>query len=153
MMLLMVENKTGYILPVPMVEHPLKDPQSILQSFANTCREQGLCPKEIRCKDERTYALLKDFCGKTGITAGIYSGRMKALQEAEDSLSEHFNAGNDTSDILNEMVQTISDILNLSDEDLRRMPDPLLSEIKSLVAREVLPKDINDMLKQKLKRL
>lgn len=42
-------------------------------------------PKEIRCRDERTYALLKDFCEKTGIRIGIYKGELPALDEAEES--------------------------------------------------------------------
>lgn len=153
MMLLMVESKTGYILPTPMVEHPMEDPHAILQSYANTCREHGLYPKEIRCRDERTYALLKDFCDKTGVKTEVYSGRMSALQEAEDSLLEHFGGGNDEPNILDDMLQTITDILNLSDEELRSMPSPLLSEFKSLISMGVLPEDINHLLEEKLKRL
>ena len=34
-----------------------------------------------------------------------------------------------------------------------RMPKPLLNELKTLIAQNVLPKEINDILKTKLKRL
>ena len=34
-----------------------------------------------------------------------------------------------------------------------RMPKPLLNELKTMIAQNVLPKEINDILKTKLKRL
>ena len=46
-------------------------------------------PKEIRCRDERTYALLKDFCEKTDVKVSIYKRRMRALDEAEAALIDY----------------------------------------------------------------
>ena len=48
-------------------------------------------------------------------------------------------------------------VLNASVKDYEKrkgsMPKPLLNELKTLIAQNVLPKEINDILKTKLKRI
>ena len=48
MLLLVVESKSGYMLPVPLVDHAEKNPQEVLQAFANAWKSQGSYPKESR---------------------------------------------------------------------------------------------------------
>ena len=83
LLLLVVESKSYYLLPIPMVMHAEKNPQDMLQSFADSWKKQNMYPKEIRCRDERTYALLKDFCEKTNVKIKIYEDEMRALDDVE----------------------------------------------------------------------
>lgn len=41
MALIVVESKSGYLLPVPLVDHAEKKPEEVLQAFANSWKRQG----------------------------------------------------------------------------------------------------------------
>lgn len=84
--LLIAESESHYLLPIPTEYFIDQDPQIILQGVVEGWKEEKLCPKKIRCRDERTFALLKDFCDKTGIKIIKYDGYMSSLQNAEENL-------------------------------------------------------------------
>lgn len=67
-------RQTGYLLPVTITKNAEKDHDLMLQSFAGAWKSIKVYPKEIRCRDERTYALLKDFSEKTNVKVSIYNG-------------------------------------------------------------------------------
>ena len=152
LLLLVVDSKSHYMLPVPMVEHADENPQEMLQEFANAWKMQKVYPKEIRCRDERTYALLEDFCEKTGVKISIYKREMPALDDAEDALLEQMtDLGGD--ELMDEMADAIDAILSMSREELRFLPKPLVEQLKMLAAHDVFPKEIAVELTKKLKGL
>ena len=80
MLLLAVENKSNYLLPVSFMDRWNGDPedefvQKLLSAFSESLVQNGSCPGEIRCRDERTYSILSDFCDKAGIKISIYEKR------------------------------------------------------------------------------
>ena len=89
-MLIVVESESGFMLPQPPVIGADYDPQVMLQEFANALKTMECRPKEIRCRDERTFALIGDFCRKAGIKCSVYEGEMAALDECEDAMLDHF---------------------------------------------------------------
>lgn len=121
LMLLVVESKSFCMLPVPIVDHAEKNPQKVLQEFANAWKNQGCYPKEIRCRDERTYALLKDFCEKTDVKISIYKKPLPALDDAEDALLDH-SMGGDDEEVVGKMEDVINAILSMSKAELKMMP-------------------------------
>lgn len=150
MLLLVVENKSGYMLPVPLVDHAEKRPQEVLQAYAKAWKSQGCYPKEVRCRDERTYALLKDFSEKTGVKVSIYKKEMAALDEAEYALLDH-SLGEDEDEIVDQMTEVIDAILSMDKNELKMMPKPLLEELKMMTQHDIFPKDIAEELARKLK--
>ena len=150
MLLLVVESKSGYVLPVPLVDHAEKRPQEVLQAFANAWKSQGCHPKEIRCRDERTYALLRDFCEKTDVKVSIYKKAMPALDEAEEALLDQSLDG-DEEEIVDQMTEVIDAILSMSKQELKMIPKPLLRELKMMMEHDIFPKDIAAELRAKLK--
>ncbi len=152
MMLMVVENRSGYILPVPMIGRVEKNPQAMLQAFADAWRTQKTYPKEIRCRDERTYALLKDFCEKTDVKISIYNREMLALDEAEEAILNHTFGENEEEDG-NQIEELVDLILSLSREDLKQIPKPILEQIQMMIADEIFPKDIAAKLTRKLKNI
>ena len=150
MLLLVVESKSGYMLPVPLVDHAEKKSQEVLRAFANAWKSQGSYPKEIRCRDERTYALLKDFCEKTDVKVSIYMKAMPALDEAEEALLDR-SLGSDEDEILDQMTEVIGAILSMSRQELKMIPKPLLKELRMMMEHDIFPKDIAAELRAKLK--
>lgn len=152
LLLLIVDSKSGYMLPVPMVKHAEESPQEVLQEFANAWKMQKAYPKEIRCRDERTYALLKDFCEKTGVKISIYKREMHALDDAEDALMEQLT-DSDEDGLMDDMADAIDAILSMSREELQFLPKPLVEQLKMLASHDVFPKEIAVELTKKLKGL
>ncbi len=150
LLLLIVESKSCYMLPVPMVNHADEKPQEMLQAFANAWKMQKVYPKEIRCRDERTYALLKDLCEKTGVKIGIYKREMAALDDAENALLEQM-VEVDEDELVDRMADAIDAILAMSSAELRLLPEPLVEQLKMLISHDVFPKDIAVELAKKLK--
>lgn len=152
LLLLIVESKSYYMLPVPLVEHADEKPQDMLQAFASAWVQQKIYPKEIRCRDERTYALLKDFCEKTGVKTSIYRREMPALNDAENKLLDH-TMGIDEEEMFEQMAEAVDAILSLSREELKHMPKPLLEQLKMMVSHDAFPRDIAVELEKKLRGL
>ena len=177
-MLIVVESESGFMLPQPPVIGADHDPQQMLQEFANALKEMEYRPKEIRCRDERTFALLGDFCRKAGIKCGVYDGEMAALDECEDSMLEHFAGfdGGDSGDEFGdefggpfadvpgeapwdasggtgdpEVDEVLMILLNMSTEELRMLPKPLIRQVRSVIAKGLLPEEIAARLGEKLK--
>ncbi|SCY13988.1 DUF7309 domain-containing protein [Butyrivibrio sp. INlla14] len=149
-LLLCAENKSGYMLPVPIVEYVERNPQQLVEEFAKAWKMQGICPKEVRCRDERTFAMIKDFCEKVGAKVRIYTKEMPALDDAEQALFDK-SLGRDPEEAIHQLEQVIDEILGMSDEELRLMPKPMMDELKLLIEHEIFPEEIAQELREKLK--
>lgn len=149
-LLLVVESKSFYMLPVPIVEHAEKNPQKVLQAYANAWKSQGCYPKEVRCRDERTYALLKDFSEKTDVKISIYKKAMPALDDAEDALLDH-SLGEDEDETLDMLEDAVDAILSMDKAELKMMPKQLLDELRLMISHNIFPRDIAEALEKKLK--
>ncbi|MBR1477766.1 MAG: hypothetical protein IJ608_07380 [Lachnospiraceae bacterium] len=150
LLLLVVESKSGYMLPVPMVSGPEIDQQELLQEYVKGWKMQGCYPKELRCRDERTYALLKDICEKTEVKVRIYEKEMPMLDEAEEALLED-TLGDDPEEAMNQFADIIDMILNMSKSELKMIPKPMIEELKMMMDHDIFPNDIATELKEKLK--
>ena len=151
MLLLAVENKSNYLLPVSFMDRWNGDPedefvQKLLSAFSESLVQNGSCPGEIRCRDERTYSILSDFCDKAGIKISIYEKRMACLDSAEDFLVEQYqeSRGSDS------MHEIISMIMNMSDAELKTLPAAAKGELMRIISTGGLPEDVSQALMQKL---
>ena len=154
--LLTVESKGNFLLPMSYMARDETTPGEVLQAFADALKTHKVHPKEIRCRDERTYALLKDFCEKADIKIGIHDGEMPALDDAEDGLWEYMSGGgrdDDDDDDDDGIGDLVGPIFAMSKEELRLMPKPLVTQIRLLIAQGAFPPDIAEKLKEKLKGL
>lgn len=148
LMLLIVGSRDGYMLPVPMIERADKNPQGLLTSFAEGWKKFRYGPKELRCRDERTFALLKDICEKSGIGIKLYEGAMHALDDAENALLERTEGADE-----DQVMDMVGSLLEISDEELRSMPQPLADQLWYMIENDMLPEDIAQELAEKLKRM
>lgn len=164
MMVMVVDSRSGYLLPVSIGDYE-KNPQAMLDSFAEAWKAQRICPREIRCRDERTYAFLKNFCEKINSKIRIYDGEMPMLDEAQEAMLEEFIDEDDDfyddeyddeeyAEIIDDyMLQMAEMILNMSKTQLKTMPKELRDNLKMLIAHEAFPAEIAKELEKKLKGL
>ena len=151
--LMVVESKSGYVLHVPILSRPEIEADKMLRELAQAWERETTCPKEIRCRDERTYALLKDLCEKVGIKIRVYTKKMNALDEAETAFFNSTREVNDVSELFAEMDAIIEMILTADKKELKLMPKPLIEEFKMLIAQDVFPDDLAKELSKKLNGL
>lgn len=149
LLLLVVENKSYFVLPIPMVMYAEKNPQEMLRAFADGWKNQKVYPKEIRCRDQRTYALLKDFCEKTNVKISVYHGEMAALDDVEYELFDQMSDQNEE-EMFDEMASAVEALLQMSPFELKMMPEPLIEQLKLMLAQGIFPDDIAEELKKKL---
>ena len=149
LMLLLVENQSYYLLPVPIEMEYEKHPENMLNELAEAWKKQGCCAKEIRCRDARTYALLKDFCEKTSCKVSIYEKEMAALDDAEYHLQRQM--GGPDVDASDQMAEIIEMILSLPRSELKNMPASLLEQLRQMLVMGIFPDDLARELANKLK--
>ena len=151
--LLMIANsRDGHLLHTSLIGENENNSQSILQNFAKAWKKEGVYPKEVRCRDERTYALLKAFCEKTNVKISIYKGKLAALDEAQNALlSSTENANED--DLAAQLTEFALSVLNMSKEEFALLPKPMIKELCQLVDSGILPKNIARKLSEKIKEL
>jgi hypothetical protein len=152
MLLILAENESSYMISVPMELSAEQNPQEMLEEVAEAWKKHDIYPEEIRCRDERTYAVLKDFSEKTDVTICIYEGEMFALDEAEESLCEYFY-GTDDDEMLYQIMETVETILAMSPSELYSIPKPLIEQVKLLIEYDDFPRDVAAKLRRKLKNL
>lgn len=61
-----VNQESEYLLPASMVKDAEHNPEEFIQEYIDAWMRQGIYPKEIRCRDQRTYAMflkgMRHFC-------------------------------------------------------------------------------------------
>lgn len=87
-LLLLVSGDTGAALPVSPALQLEEHPEKVLAELVKALRKMNSVPKEIRCADERTAALLQDFGKKTKIRVVLYQDDLTNLRDCEDALAE-----------------------------------------------------------------
>ena len=152
MLLLLTENSTYHLLAIPFKLKEKNDPQKILMKFANTWKSEGYYPKEIICSDERTYALLKDFCEKTNVRVSICKEDMFALANFKKTILDNYME-EQIGDGRSEEERLAEAILAMDVSKLRAMPQPFLDQIRMMLAQNAFPQDVAKEIAEKMKGL
>lgn len=147
LLLLVVESKEGFVLPNMILSRNERDMADMLNQLAQAFIEQEFAPRELRCKDSRTYALLEDFCEQTGIRLRLYSGKMAMLDETKYALLDHL-AGTNISD---ELAQTAEKLLSLPDDAIQTLPESILDHLEDILDANILPGELTEQLRRKLR--
>lgn len=157
---LIVDVDDAAPLPAPLSKDCGEDMEAFLNGLAQEWIDNGICPSEIFCRDDRTYAFLKDFCSKTGIRLEYTSEELPELDEAEDSFlsfmdeyddgtDEGFSGKDEELDPL--MLEIIAlSVLGSSDEELDQMPEEAMEGILSMSASGMFPDDMNKKIRDRL---
>jgi len=95
-LLMAVDGNDGHVTITEAAPDSPNLPEDQILDLSLKILNLGYRPTKIFVQDERTQALLKDFCTKTGIPMQKVS-RLKHLQEAWEFLSQHLSTRNNLS--------------------------------------------------------
>lgn len=87
--LIAIENTTDYFLSISPVSYYEENPEKLIDNFMTAFLEHGFYPKEIKVRDDRTYAFAEDICKKLKIPLTMEK-ELKVLDEAELTFWDHF---------------------------------------------------------------
>lgn len=87
--LIAIESATDYFLSISPVSHYEENPDHLIDNFIDSFLQHELCPKEIKVRDERTYAFAEDICKKLKISLS-FEKELKVLEEAELTFWDRF---------------------------------------------------------------
>ena len=149
-MLMTVEAKSGYILPPSAVENYEEHPEEALQGFLDGLIESKVCPKKIKVRDQRTFALMEDLAKKLGAKIMIQN-ILPALDEAQEAFLEHMDMA-DIDELAN-IIQMVEMMEDMPDEMLATMPKELIDSLVMLLDEGTLPDELAEQIKAVLDRL
>lgn len=141
---LAVNTELNFVLPVPPVKSYMEAPEELLNLFIDSLRKEGMCPKELRARDERTYAFAKVFCQKLKIPISIEQD-LPVLDEVEMDFVRHFTMSEEE-----EMTEFVSLIGEMMEDGvgLDNLPPELIEQLELLLQREDMPEELLNKTEQ-----
>lgn len=149
-MLMAVERKSSYLLPVPPVPRYAENVEDLLDGFMSALLEHKICPLEIRVRDERTRMFFKSFCEKLTIRLRVQK-KLPVLDEVEDIFEQEFGMG--APEQMENILDMLEDILEMDDDTLDSMPNEVVEQIRIMVEQGMLPEELEQRLRQKFNML
>lgn len=137
--LLCVDSKSGYILPVSPVTDYEEGPDKMLDVFMEGLLMQQIHPKKIGARDERTYAFLKNFCNKLGINLKI-DDELEALDEAEEAFYERFDMSEEEE--MEDLQEILNAVMKLTDEQILNLPDMIVMQLEVFMKEGIFPAEV-----------
>lgn len=138
---LAVEVDRDYILPVDPVPSYQDAPQNLLNLFIEALLREGLCPRKVKARDERTYYFAKEFCEKLRIPISI-ERELPVLDQVEYDLLRHFSMSEEEE--VGEMLDMITDIMEEGGMEMESLPAELLSQLETVLHKGGLPAELEE---------
>ena len=133
-MLLCLDSRQHYILPVEPILNYEEHPERLLSSFTDALMRENWRPAAVKVRNSATRALLEGMCAQCGILLSQEED-LPALEEVREELLESMS-GDDGPEMEDEALEWL---MELSDEDLLSMPEPLSSQIVLMAEQGILP--------------
>ena len=121
--------------------------QKAILEFDSYWLSHGYIPEGIICVSEKTYAFLKDYCEKTGIEVNLDPSMMEHLNDIEESFYQRFEGDVSLDDDIANLIQMI---LKMNKDEIRNLPEDLVSSLKDMIAYGAFTPEIRQQLKEKL---
>lgn len=144
-LLLAVDSATERIVPLMSVKDYEDNPETLMDMFMEGLLREKICPREIFVRDQRTYAFVKEFCAKLGISL-IMEEELEVLDETEDMLLDHLDM--QETEEMTQFDEMLDILLNMEESQLRLLPPEMLGQLKLLLHQDVLPPRVEEKLKQ-----
>ena len=136
---------TGMILKP--VTTDAEDPAEMINGFAEELLNEKTAPKKIRAYDDRTYALLRNLCGKTGIRL-VKDEKPEEIRNVMLDLIDHMGLEKDEIPELEQMDQLFQTLMIMRDGELRQMPPDLVRMILEMADMGVVPPELAKRLRR-----
>lgn len=140
--LIAVECRKNYLLPVDLVRDYEINAQKMLDSFTDELLKYKRLPKTICVSDNRTYSLLQSFCEECGVELKIIDAVAKA-----DDIANKMNFVSE-SDEFDSLLQTMEILDRLSVDELKTMPPELRTVCIQMMEEGLFEPDLAAKLKR-----
>lgn len=151
-LLMMMDNRTGMILGLPMAPEPEEYPKEFGQAVVDLILKQGR-PARILVQDDRTQALLRHLCPQIGIQLVRQKSIIK-LEEAMSDFSEKFGrdkasdtVGPGAEDQLRQLMEALEKLPSLAE-----LPDAILENLLEMLPLGMLSGKLADRVRTEAKR-
>ena len=164
-LVLIAANLENGMVPLAVVTDG-SDPADMAHQFAQRLQEGGSVPATLRCGEERSFAMLRDLCEKTGIaiektdTLEILDDALPSVMDQmrgidEDEEEDDWGPLDDGEGFYHPMEHLediASAISEMTDEELKEMPRELKNMLRELVDMDVLPEKVAQRIRRVLRR-
>jgi hypothetical protein len=120
---LAVKSGEGMVLPIKLVKHYEKEPEILLNLVMEAFLDLGICPKELKVQDNRTFAFAKVFCKKLGVLLSREE-QLPDLEDGKQDFLEHFYGENDR------LIEDVFEMIDAIPEE--ELPDEIYNQMKFL---------------------
>ncbi len=132
-------------LRTEMVQQPIvsedEDAAEMMKSFAEQLLELDSIPKTVCCGDDRSFALLKDLCTKTGIQIER-TDQLQALDEVMQNLLENMGESEEGEPDYEQLEAMFDMLMQMRDSELKQMPQEMADMLYSLAEAGELPETL-----------
>lgn len=128
-----------------------EDPAEMLNEFAQAILDAKTAPREIHCVDDHCYALLKDLCAKTGIRLEK-TNEPEAFHDVVEDLLEYLANSEDGEPDQEDIEEMFDMLMQMSDGELRQMPQELVNMLYSLAEEGALPEELESRIRKLFRR-
>ena len=151
-LLMILDNRTGMILGLPMAPEPEEYPKDFRQAVVDLIIKQGR-PARILVQDDRTQALLRQLCPQIGIQL-VRLESIETLEEAMNDFIRQFSRDEETDaggpgveDQLRQLTETLEKLPSLVE-----LPDEILKNLLEMVPLGMLSGKLADRVRTEAKR-
>jgi hypothetical protein len=113
----------------------------MMNSFAEQLLELDSIPKTVCCGDDRSFALLKDLCTKTGIQIER-TDQLQALDEVMQNLLENMGESEEGEPDYEQLEAMFDMLMQMRDSELKQMPQEMADMLYSLAEAGELPETL-----------
>ena len=151
-LLMMMDNRTGMILGLPMAPEPEEYPRAFRQAVVDLIIKQGR-PARILVQDDRTQALLRQLCPQIGIQL-VRLESIETLEEAMNDFIRQFSRDKETDadspggeDQLRQLTEALEKLPSLAE-----LPDEILENLLEMLPLGMLSGKLADRVRTEAKR-
>lgn len=154
-MLLCVDSRRHFILPVEPVLGFSDHPELLIQSLTESLLREKTCPSAMKVRDEETRALLENFCAAVGVLLSL-DEHLPVLDDVRENLihsimNSYEDEDEDTDD--DELdAESLEWLMDLTDEEIRNLPAPLAESLAFMAEHGILPETLGWRVLRALRR-
>jgi len=146
-MLLIVDCKSGMVIPNELVADYDQDAEKLVVALAHSMGDHGV-PSEIQVRDKRTEILLSEFAKQVD-TKVLLHDDLPLLDEIGEDMIVHFCDDQDQNE--EEMEEFLKTFMEMDDETLQSMPYELRKQMLELESQGVLPEPVSARVRRLFK--
>ena len=132
-----------------------EEPERLLRTFVTALIQSERCPRAVKVRDRRCWALLEDCCMRTGILMSL-DDELPALDRAKEEFLNYISQYSEPEEVddgpFGEAPEDESDLfetlMGMTDMELRSMPKPLMKQLMDLARVGFLPRELEERLRR-----